>query len=957
MISFSCTRCGMKLKVKPDYAGRSSKCPTCKQPLTVPAVEPTLAAPVGPIDGPASSLHAAGVAAGVTLDPGGPRSGQKPVPELLARRPKAGERYLVEAEIARGGMGAVLRAVDCDIRREVAVKYLLDQTDPAKKLRFVEEAQITGQLEHPNIPPVHELGVDTQKRLFFSMKMVRGRSLAQVLDELRDDSPSAETEYPLGRLLASFVSICHALAYAHSRGVVHRDLKPANVMLGDFGEVYVMDWGLAKVLGREEPAGVPVAVPLPPTAAPPGVSVPIARANQVVTLREADADLTQEGAIIGTPVYMPPEQAEGSVQAIGPRSDVYSLGAILYEVLTLRPPVEPEHGPMAAIVQVLQGKIAPPEQRAPERARAGKVPRELSAVAMKALAHRPEDRYPTVEALRRDIERFLEGRSVSAKADTAHEMVWKLVKRNKLASAFTALLAAVLLWSAWSNWRARLETEAAQQAHKAEMRDAIPAFLRAARLALNDRQLGDALTQLDVALKADRNAADARLLRGQLLIAQKEFSPARAELERYVQLRPDDGAAQDLLRLCRTARGDDTNVFLAFAEVFRRQNEDALVRQMYQYAQRDLAAKRKILPDYERRVQKAWPGVTALTLNETDGTITLNLTGRADVTDLSPLKGMLLNQLTLQSCSQVWDLTPLKDMPLTDLDLSGCSQVRDLAPLKGMPLTELNLTNCGQVRDLAPLKGMPLTSLKLSECAQVEDLAPLKGLPLTTLNLSGCGRVRDLTPLTGMRLNRLSLYKCGQVQDLTPLRGMPLTSLSLEACGQVRDLTPLKGLPLINLDLPPATTEKDLAPLQGMPLMTLSLAGCSQLRDLAPLRGMKLTALYLQSCDQVRDLTPLQGMPLTTLNLLGCNQVRDLAPLKGLPLTRLYLYACDQVRDLSPLRGMSLTEVYLTPKNILQGMDALKQMKSLKIIAISEAPQGKFSPEEFWKKYDAGAFK
>src|SRR5207247_754139 len=137
----------------------------------------------------------------------------------------------------------------------------------------IEEAQITGQLEHPNIVPIHEIGVDAWQQLFFAMKIVRGRSLSQVLDELRQN-PAAEREYPLGRLLTTFVSICHALTYAHARGVVHRDLKPANIMVGDFGEVYVMDWGLAKVLrqGAAAPETGPVimAIPVAALAGPTG---------------------------------------------------------------------------------------------------------------------------------------------------------------------------------------------------------------------------------------------------------------------------------------------------------------------------------------------------------------------------------------------------------------------------------------------------------------------------------------------------------------------------------------------------------------------------------------------------------------------------------------------------------------------------------------------------------------
>ena len=374
MIQFSCSQCGTKIKVKPEFAGRSSKCPTCKHPLVVPAPDKTLASlPKDQIDGTDSSLAKAGVDGGVTLmqASNAARPGQKPVQELLARQGKKGQRYLIEAEIARGGMGAVLRAVDCDIRREVAVKYLLDQTDPKKKLRFIEEAQITGQLEHPNIPPVHELGTDAQKRLFFSMKMVKGRSLAQILDDLRQNPKTAEKEWSLGRLLNVFVNVCNGLAYAHSRGVVHRDLKPANIMVGDFGEVYVMDWGLAKVLKGGQAVAATVAVA--PAVVQPSPSVSAKRSSKVDTSREAEADLTQEGSVLGTPVYMPPEQATGHVDAIDHRSDIYSLGAILYEMLTLQAPVDKEGGYLAILMRVMEGEIVPPEQRDPKRAKAGRI--------------------------------------------------------------------------------------------------------------------------------------------------------------------------------------------------------------------------------------------------------------------------------------------------------------------------------------------------------------------------------------------------------------------------------------------------------------------------------------------------------------------------------------------------------------------------------------------------------
>ncbi|MHC4600979.1 MAG: serine/threonine-protein kinase, partial [Planctomycetota bacterium] len=157
------------------------------------------------------------------------------------------DRYAVLQEIARGGMGAIMKILDQDILRPVAMKVVLGQRNPDVVSRFVEEAQITGQLEHPNIVPVHELGVNHEGKVFFTMKLVRGESLEAVLDQLADGDAATTEAYPLARLLRIFLKVCDAVAFAHSKGVIHRDLKPDNVMVGNFGEVLVMDWGLAKI--------------------------------------------------------------------------------------------------------------------------------------------------------------------------------------------------------------------------------------------------------------------------------------------------------------------------------------------------------------------------------------------------------------------------------------------------------------------------------------------------------------------------------------------------------------------------------------------------------------------------------------------------------------------------------------------------------------------------------------
>ncbi len=233
-------------------------------------------------------------------------------------------RLHIFGEIARGGMGSVLKGRDPDLGRDLAIKVLRDDLrgQPEMVSRFVEEAQIAGQLQHPGVIPVYEMGQFSDDRPFFSMKLVKGHTLSALLSER--ESLSADR----ARLLGIFEHITQTVAYAHSRGVIHRDLKPSNVMVGNFGEVLLMDWGLAKLLSR-------------------GGVVDDARATKkrdietvIATARSlSDSDLSQAGSVLGTPSYMAPEQARGEIESLDERSDVFSLGSILCEILTGEPAV------------------------------------------------------------------------------------------------------------------------------------------------------------------------------------------------------------------------------------------------------------------------------------------------------------------------------------------------------------------------------------------------------------------------------------------------------------------------------------------------------------------------------------------------------------------------------------------------------------------------------------------
>ncbi len=288
-------------------------------------------------------------------------------------------RYTRSSLHASGGMGHVWLARDRTLDRDVAIKELRAEAAAGRApLRFVREARITGQLEHPGIVPVYELGRDPQSgRPFYVMRFVRGRTLSDVAGAFhRGRRPGWYEPMELVGLLTAFVSICNTIAYAHSHGIVHRDLKGENIILGEFGEAIVLDWGLAKrVDGPDDGAAV--------------IGPDPAQAQQ--------AGQTQMGQVVGTPAYMAPEQAEGRLDLIGPCTDVFGLGAILYEILTGAPPFS---GATTAeiLTKAVRGEVAPPRTLWPE------APPGLEAACLKALAKSPGDRFATAAELGQEIQ-------------------------------------------------------------------------------------------------------------------------------------------------------------------------------------------------------------------------------------------------------------------------------------------------------------------------------------------------------------------------------------------------------------------------------------------------------------------------------------------------------------------------------------------------------------------------
>jgi len=316
----------------------------------------------------------------------------------------AEQKYRVEAPIGSGGMGEVLLVTDQDLRRQVAMKVI--RSDAAigrdQRLHFIAEAQATSQLEHPGIPPVHDLGLTRDGRLYFTMKLVQGRTLREVLHDLLLKRREVHREYTFHKLISILERVCEPLHFSHEKGVIHRDLKPENIMLGDYGEVHVMDWGLARI---------------------DQASSELPEIGAVETARR-DAGLeTQRGAVKGTLPYMSPEQMRG--EELDRRSDVYALGCLLYEILTLQVAFDPKDPDVVAKKQA--GDTPDVRSRNPRRP----VPESLAAICERAMATDRERRYGTADELADDLRRWLDGR---AERERRHQEAEKLAAAGKRAS-------------------------------------------------------------------------------------------------------------------------------------------------------------------------------------------------------------------------------------------------------------------------------------------------------------------------------------------------------------------------------------------------------------------------------------------------------------------------------------------------------------------------------------------
>jgi serine/threonine-protein kinase len=439
--------------------------------------------------------------------------------------PQGRGNYQLLGEIARGGMGVILKGHDIDLGRDVAVKVLDGELakKPAVVQRFVEEAQIGGQLQHPGIVPVYELGLMADDVPYFTMKLVKGRTLAALLAQRKSTADDR------GRLLAIFESVCQTMAYAHSKGVLHRDLKPANVMLGAFGEVQVVDWGLAKVLHR-------------------GGGADEKRAQQqstvntvIETVRSGPGSTGSEslvGSVMGTPAYMAPEQAQGEVDLLDERADVFSLGAILCEILTGKPPYAEIGEPL--LHQAGHAKLGP----ARERIEASGADPALLKLCLECLTPAREMRPADASVLARAMHEFLvtvEERARKAEIEAAEER-----RARKLTLALAGTIVLALLLTGGGFWWAARERAKRTELTRDEVEAAQGESIQLGQAGKPDEALAAARRAL---ARAESGGADAALLdRARNFVARAEQDLQAAERERALA-REDEALRSRLIDL------------------------------------------------------------------------------------------------------------------------------------------------------------------------------------------------------------------------------------------------------------------------------------------------------------------------------------------------------------------------------------------------------------------------
>ncbi|MHC4873575.1 MAG: protein kinase domain-containing protein [Planctomycetota bacterium] len=873
--------------------------------------------------------------------------------------------FEILSKIGEGGMGVIYSARQTSLNRSLALKMIKGEGDDSKDVTFISEASIQSDLDHPNVAPLHELGLNEKGQLFCTMKLVTGASWKETIKE----KSTLEN-------LDILMRVCDAVAFAHAKGIIHRDLKPENVMLGEFGEVLLMDWGLA---GRTAPEG----------------------------------GLKKGSPSGGTPAYMAPEMTGDDNSLIGSHTDIYLLGAMLYEIITSHPP----HGGssvMQAVYNAAKNKIKKTDKKG-----------ELTDIAMKAMSADPEKRYKDVSGLQAAINNYRQHAESIGLAERAEEDLQRAGKTGSYddyAQALFGFREALELWDENTQASEGIINSSLKYAecafnkddldlassllnedtpeHK-ELAEKINAagkerIAKQKRLKLMNRISAAAGILITVgavtaalwisaekkkaeenfiAFKAEQQAREitenkkkkletkinAAAKREWQLIYEDDFSDPDVESRwdihgngkefkwgiRDGQMRLSGSKDYEVLLLKKHIAGDlklefDCRIesdYLTDITCFLNADQSVRIKRLassgytFQYGgqlNKCNALKKNDLILWEEKKSPLVKGKTfRVTAQKLGRKLTLTVDGEVvfEVEDKTPIRGGVFSRVGLYSWKTdiVYDNIKIyrSGFPVkTDLvDVAEYYIGNGKHNIAQCLLEEVSHGSSGE-RALRTEQGIKLISIhaKYPEYQKEVTLnSNLIDVDFSNKNMKDEELIEKLKHLSGLKIGNLNINK-SHIKSIKSLKGMPLKTLLMQN-NQIYSLSPLIGMKLTSLDIS-GNSVKDLTPLKGMPLESLKLQYCNQIDNLTPLKGMNLTQMNLNGTG-VSDIAPLKGMPLKFLRIDG-TEVVDISPVKGMPLETI-IFRDTHIRDITPLKGMSLDSIDLSGTKVID-ISPLKDM-------------------------------
>ncbi len=630
------------------------------------------------------------------------------------------QRYTPVRKLNEGGMKAIWEVDDHRTARKVAMALIQDSKIASEQDidAFLYEARLTANLQHPNIIPIYDIALDENGNPYFTMKALRGETLGEILKKLRAGDAAYASKYTRTRLLNIFLEVSNAINYAHSKGVIHLDLKPSNIIVGDYGDVHVLDWGLSTLVTHlGESNSEPVSWH--------SVDEVSLENGQTLThyLKHVSGSREKRSVVGGTPGYMAPEQAQGAPADIDFQTDVYALGAILYELLTRHCPIE--GGTVKeALQKTVRGEIPDPGKRAPEL----RIPAALAAIAMKALQSDPADRYPSVSALIADLQKYQDGFATSAENPTFFRHVVLLVKRHKMAVGLIAGSAAVIAAVLFHSFAKIRKSEAVAVGALADLqvkndyiaavaKKVAPTYLDLVVREEKEYAFNAAEQALDTGLAFDPSLKTGWMWKGKMLLCQQDFSGAwkilsgnhghpvqkdsatLALAEKYKDQPPvPDTGIPELVR-----DFESHNMAGGIPRLFYHLNRQPFNPQTRFVA---IAQALQILNPKVENLHFAYQAASG-------GGWLVDASGNPNLDDISPLCGLDIRTLDLSGTGSP-DLKLITEGNMVELRLSGTT----LNHLPGLPqLAELRTLDLGRthIRNLANIIKYPhLASLDIS---------------------------------------------------------------------------------------------------------------------------------------------------------------------------------------------------------------------------------------------------